>query len=169
MNETYLTHHGIKGMRWGVRRYRNKDGSLTPAGKKRLKKLEDVRDREIELARRRRDSEEQSIKKKTEDLEYAKRLGPKGLAKQIYGHDTDEDIMGMAGMTVQELYDGEIQYWQHGIGVSKARVRGFIEQEKALTNMKIDDLSVSKKDIIAKGRRAMVSGWDDYDRENPDY
>ena len=30
-----LQHHGIKGMKWGVRRYRNRDGSLTPAGKKR--------------------------------------------------------------------------------------------------------------------------------------
>ena len=28
-------HHGIKGMKWGIRRYQNKDGSLTPAGKKR--------------------------------------------------------------------------------------------------------------------------------------
>lgn len=28
-----LYHHGIKGMKWGVRRYQNKDGSLTPAGK----------------------------------------------------------------------------------------------------------------------------------------
>ena len=31
----YLAHHGVKGQRWGVRRYQNKDGSLTPAGKKR--------------------------------------------------------------------------------------------------------------------------------------
>lgn len=30
-----LRHHGVKGMRWGIRRYQNKDGSLTPAGKKR--------------------------------------------------------------------------------------------------------------------------------------
>lgn len=32
-NEFY--HHGVKGMKWGVRRYQNKDGSLTSAGKKR--------------------------------------------------------------------------------------------------------------------------------------
>jgi hypothetical protein len=31
----YLQHHGIKGQKWGVRRYQNEDGSLTPAGKKR--------------------------------------------------------------------------------------------------------------------------------------
>lgn len=30
-----LQHWGIKGMKWGIRRYQNKDGSLTPAGKKR--------------------------------------------------------------------------------------------------------------------------------------
>jgi len=34
-NELY--HYGVKGMKWGVRRYQNKDGSLTSAGKKRAK------------------------------------------------------------------------------------------------------------------------------------
>lgn len=30
-----IFHHGIKGMKWGVRRFQDKDGDLTPAGKKR--------------------------------------------------------------------------------------------------------------------------------------
>lgn len=38
MENTYLYHSGVKGMRWGVRRYQNKDGSLTPAGRKRYAK-----------------------------------------------------------------------------------------------------------------------------------
>ena len=33
-----LYHYGVKGMKWGVRRYQNKDGSLTNAGKKRYSK-----------------------------------------------------------------------------------------------------------------------------------
>ena len=33
--EYELYHWGIKGMKWGIRRFQNKDGSLTPAGRKR--------------------------------------------------------------------------------------------------------------------------------------
>lgn len=33
--EPYLAHHGIRGQKWGVRRYQNEDGSLTSAGKSR--------------------------------------------------------------------------------------------------------------------------------------
>lgn len=35
VKHTALAHHGIKGMKWGVRRYQNEDGSYTEAGKKR--------------------------------------------------------------------------------------------------------------------------------------
>ena len=35
ISQNELCHHGIKGMKWGVRRFQNEDGSLTSAGKKR--------------------------------------------------------------------------------------------------------------------------------------
>ena len=38
MNNMELLHTGVKGMKWGARRYQNKDGSLTPLGKKRYAK-----------------------------------------------------------------------------------------------------------------------------------
>lgn len=44
MDNNYLQHHGILGMKWGVRRYQNKDGSLTAAGRKRVAKLDTERE-----------------------------------------------------------------------------------------------------------------------------
>lgn len=38
MESNELQHHGVKGQRWGVRRYQNKDGTLTKAGKRRYEK-----------------------------------------------------------------------------------------------------------------------------------
>lgn len=46
-NELY--HHGIKGQKWGVRRFQNKDGSLTPVGKERYSKNNQPKEKGINL------------------------------------------------------------------------------------------------------------------------
>ena len=52
----YLAHHGILGQKWGIRRFQNKDGSYTSAGKKRKnldksKKENDTEDKKKGLSR----------------------------------------------------------------------------------------------------------------------
>lgn len=37
----HIEHHGIQGQKWGIRRYQNTDGSLTPEGKKHYQNMSD--------------------------------------------------------------------------------------------------------------------------------
>lgn len=65
-NELY--HYGIRGMRWGVRRFQNSDGTLTAAGKKRYnKELESYRADKKKLAEETRKFER--VKKNKEKVE----------------------------------------------------------------------------------------------------
>lgn len=60
MKATELMHYGILGMKWGVRRYQNKDGSLTKAGKERYD----------------RDIRENNAKKKDNRIKDLEETGP---------------------------------------------------------------------------------------------
>ena len=66
--ENELEHAGIKGMKWGVRRFQNKDGTLTDAGKKRYAKLQSQLD-ELDGAKKKTEkSEAESTEQKRAKL-----------------------------------------------------------------------------------------------------
>lgn len=72
--KTYeLYHFGIPGMKWGVRRYQNKNGSLTSAGKKRYN--EDTANNEVQ-----KNTTNYSKLTKKAGKEYTKTSGTKGKA-----------------------------------------------------------------------------------------
>lgn len=113
-----LYHFGVKGMKWGVRRYQNEDGSLTSLGKKRDKMLSDRKiakrnsttsnivnaeysRREFEDAKTRLKLENQKNKsKRQQDLE--KKYLKQGFAKdeaeiKAYNRAKTETILKVAG------------------------------------------------------------------------
>lgn len=72
MESNYLIHHGIKGQKWGIRRYQNPDGSLTSAGRKRYSDSGGIRGAVSKVKNavtRRGSSSKAAAKKKQEEKE----------------------------------------------------------------------------------------------------
>lgn len=98
IEEAELYHHGIKGMRWGIRRYQNPDGSLTPAGKKRY--MQDAKFRykwakmkEKDAAKKKAADEAEAKKNETPEQRHARLLKSNNaneLMKHINELSTDE-------------------------------------------------------------------------------
>ena len=116
--EDELYHFGVKGMKWGIKRYQNEDGSLTSLGKKRDKMLSDRKiakkhptipskvdaeysRREFEDAKARLKLENQKKKSKRQ-LDLEKKYLDKGFSKdeaeiKAYNRAKTEKILKVAG------------------------------------------------------------------------
>lgn len=99
-----LYHWGIKGMKWGVRRYQNKDGSLTNAGRKRYNsETEKLKAREKEIKGREKAAARQAkLDAKKAELD-AREAALKGKKKPVANDKTDNKPRTMHDMTDDEL------------------------------------------------------------------
>lgn len=110
-----LQHHGVKGMKWGIRRYQNEDGSLTTEGEKRYEKslskvydgLDDKDDYVIPagttVSRRSNSDKEGVFSNKKVTYTYDEDSADDGFYKQFGKKVTEFETVGdlkMAGKTI---------------------------------------------------------------------
>ena len=105
-NSNELYHHGIKGQKWGVRRFQNKNGSLTAAGKKRYdeyaKKESDYRTKLKKISKNKNLSDKEKELIKYRDNSMTKRYG--GLVVgTIIGDVINTALIGaMSGQSIDK-------------------------------------------------------------------
>lgn len=144
---SYLEHFGIFGMKWGIRRFQNEDGSLTEEGKKRY----NARSRDIGAAKehvlagiendkKSRDffqKEAESIKKMPRDRSSIKR------SMNISDNEYDDALREYG--SIDKYLLAEQKYYQHEAGIYSRRIADWNSKMKKLNTLKVDVIMSDKE------------------------
>lgn len=109
-----LQHHGIFGMKWGIRRYQNKDGSLTPEGQKRYNTVTAAADyagrKGNELKRQADD-----VRKQAEEYQnyYSGEEGRNRYRDQYRLHDLTDEQVDRSVFGDLEVYSDEVEMFEN--------------------------------------------------------
>lgn len=131
MMSNQLQHHGTRGMKWGIRRYQNKDGSLTPAGKRRYaKEKAELMAEEKALKNRKRTQDKiDKLDEKRRELDALSESIKRGASSKNSTRDNSSHN------TIKSMSDDEIRKKIERIELEK-------KYEKLLSE--VDQKSVSK-------------------------
>lgn len=175
MEKSSLQHHGVKGMRWGVRRYQNSDGTLTEAGKKRyakeLAKIEAekkiLRNRaktqakidKLNAARRANEEQKEALGLKKPKLAIPKRAPkPEGPKKKTIKDLSDEELQARINrMRLENDYKklvSELNPQKVSAGEKFFKEQVAPKATKAITDLATDFATKKAKELLGLNNKS---------------
>lgn len=142
-----LYHHGIKGQKWGVRRFQNPDGTLTEAGKKKYGKRYEERQSQIQTSLANANYYKKNVEKNEKYLEKSLKNNKSiaGVYRDLFGDD-DPEMLGYESK--KEAVETTINSWkEHNKSMQK-----IYENEATITkNTPINKLTRQEMKTVTKG------------------